>query len=283
MADVVVFGTGDYAEQADYYLNHDSPHRVVAFALSQDFIRETTFLDRPVIPFETVETEFPADKNRLFLPMSSRKMNKNRESFFHQICSKGYSPISYVSSQCVNHAAYIGKNCFILERSNIQPFSRIGDNCVIWCGTHIGHHSIVEDHSFISGNVTVSGRCKVGANCHVSANSVVNAGVELGQGTLLGLSSVAIKNTAPWTVYAGNPARNRRMSSLSIKFPLSRRIKTPTAFQRSLLRKQFTRSRNILVMMLPCYLIAVMIPVGFFEIPRFQSTVEFGVPLKNVV
>ena len=218
MADVVVFGTGDYAEQAAYYLGRDSPHNVVAFALSQDRIREPVFLDRPVIPFETVEAAFPPERFRFFAPMSSRRMNKDREHFFNKARSKGYSLISYVSSNCVNHAAHIGENCFILERSNIQPFTRVGDNCVIWCGTHIGHHTVIDDHTFISGQVAVSGRCKIGSHCHLSGGAVVDAGIELAQGTLLGLASVAIRKTEPWKIYTGNPARKRRISSLDVNF-----------------------------------------------------------------
>lgn len=218
MADVIVFGAGDYAEQADYYLEHDSPHRVVAFALSRDYIREATFLGRPVIAFETVETAFPPDRFRIFLPMSSRKMNRNRESFLNQARAKGYAPISYVSSQCANHASHIGENCFILERTNIQPHARIGDNCVIWCGTHIGHHSVIDDHNFLSGNVVISGRCRVRSHCHISAGAIVDAGVDLAQGTLLGLASVAVRNTEEWTVNMGNPARKRRISSRDFDF-----------------------------------------------------------------
>ncbi len=218
MADLIVFGTGDYAEQAEFYLRNDSPHKVSAFALSRDLIREATFLGRPVVAFETVETEFPPDRFRIFLPMSSRRMNRNRESFLGQARSKGYSPISYVSSNSTVHAAHVGENCFILERSNVQPFARIGDNCVIWSGTHIGHHSVIDDHTFISGNVCISGRCRVRSHCHVSAGAIVDAGVDLAQGTLLGLASVAVRNTEPWTVNTGNPARKRRISPLDFEF-----------------------------------------------------------------
>ncbi len=218
MADVIVFGTGDYAEQAEFYLRTDSPHRVVAFSLSADFVTTSHFLGRPVIAFEDVEKEKPPLNHRFFLPMSSREMNTSRESFCNQARAKGYSLISYVSSQCANFSAHIGDNCFILERSNIQPFVQIGDNTIIWCGTHIGHHSIIGDHSFLSGNVIISGRCEVGSHCHVSASAIVDAGVQLGQGTLLGLGSVALRNTDPWGVYTGNPARKRRMSSRDVKF-----------------------------------------------------------------
>jgi len=41
----------------------------------------------------------------------------------------------------------------------------------------------------------------------VGTNVVVNAGVTLGQGSVVGANSFVTKDTEPWTIYVGNPAR----------------------------------------------------------------------------
>jgi len=40
----------------------------------------------------------------------------------------------------------------------------------------------------------------------ICARASVGPGVNVGEGAVLGLASVATKDLAPWTVYAGSPA-----------------------------------------------------------------------------
>ncbi len=177
MAEVVIFGTGDYAAQAHYYLSKDSPHAVVAFCVSAAYRTADHFLNLPLVAFELVELRFPPDRYRFFLPMSGRRMNRDRQRFYLEAKAKGYACISYVSSRALLCDNDIGENCFILEGANIQPFASIGNNTVIWCSSHIGHHTIVGDHVFISSGVTVCGRCAIGPNSYISANAVIDDNV----------------------------------------------------------------------------------------------------------
>jgi sugar O-acyltransferase (sialic acid O-acetyltransferase NeuD family) len=218
MADIVLFGIGDYAQQAHYYLSNDSEHRVVAFTVSASYCKSDEFLGLPLVPFEDVERRFPPEDFSMFLPMSGRRMNRLRADFVAEARAKSYPLISYVSSRAMLNANAVGENCFILENTNIQPFATIGDNTVIWCNTHIGHHSTVGSDVFISSGVVVSGRCSIGPNSYLSANSVVDANVTLGQGTLLGIGSVISRRTEPWGIYTGSPARRRRISSADYEF-----------------------------------------------------------------
>ncbi|HTM78642.1 MAG TPA: putative colanic acid biosynthesis acetyltransferase [Devosia sp.] len=47
----------------------------------------------------------------------------------------------------------------------------------------------------------------IGRRAWVAANAFVGPGVTIGAGAVLGARGVAFKDLAPWTVYAGNPAR----------------------------------------------------------------------------
>ncbi len=66
MADVVIFGVGDYALQAHYYLTTDSPHRVAGFSVTSEWCTQSRFLDLPLIPFEEVEATFPPNSLQIF-------------------------------------------------------------------------------------------------------------------------------------------------------------------------------------------------------------------------
>jgi sugar O-acyltransferase (sialic acid O-acetyltransferase NeuD family) len=218
MADVVIFGIGDYAEQAHYYLSTDSPHRVVGFSVTSEWRKESRFHDLPLVPFEEIDKAFPPSEVSFFLPMSGRRMNRDRERFYKEAKSKGYSLISYVSSRAILCDNKIGENCFIFEGANLQPFAEVGDDSIVWCQTHVGHHSLIGDHVFISAGVTVSGRCRIGPYCYLSAHALIDANVTLAEGTLAALASVITRDTTPWGIYTGQPARRRKVSSADFNF-----------------------------------------------------------------
>ena len=204
---VVIFGAEDFAELAHYYLTHDSEYEIVAFSLTQEYLKETTFHDLPIVPFETIEESYPPQEFQFFAPMSPRRMNRLRESIYTQIKSKGYNLISYVSSKATVFNNEIGDNCFILEDNTLQPFTNIGNNVVLWSGNHIGHHGLVRDHAFFTSHVVMSGHCIVEPYSFLGVNSTIRDGVHLAEGTLVGMGACITKNTEEWGVYIGNPAK----------------------------------------------------------------------------
>lgn len=53
----------------------------------------------------------------------------------------------------------------------------------------------------------VTGTIEIGADAFVGAQSLVLPGIAIGEGAVVGAGSVVTKDVAPWTVVAGNPAR----------------------------------------------------------------------------
>lgn len=218
MAEVVIFGLGDYAEQTYYYLTNDSPHTVIAFSATADRCDTKVLFGLPLIPFEDLCEHYPPEKYKVFAPMSGRAMNRLREQFYFEIKAKGYELISYVSSRALLCDNEIGDNCFILEGANIQPFAQIGSNVVIWCGTHVGHHTSIEDHTFISSNVNICGRSVIGHHSYLSSDAVIDSNVKLAEGTLVSINTAIKRNTEPWGIYTGDPAKRRKVSSKDFNF-----------------------------------------------------------------
>jgi sugar O-acyltransferase (sialic acid O-acetyltransferase NeuD family) len=207
MAKVIIFGIQDFASLAHYYLKTDSAHEVVGFTVNEQYIpSEKTFEGKPVFPFETIEKKISPDEYMLFAPMSPKKMNKLREQVYNEIKSKGYQMISYVSSKATCFNGAIGDNCFILENNTIQPFTKIGNNVVLWSGNHIGHHSIIKDHVLFTSHVVLSGHCVVEENSFFGVNSTVRDGITIRKGSLIAMSASIFKDTEEWGVYKGNPA-----------------------------------------------------------------------------
>lgn len=208
MKKVVLFGINDFAELAHYYLTNDSDYDVVAFSIDEEYMGgQKVFKGLPIVPFEEVEKHYPPSDFDFFAPMSARKMNQLREQVYYKIKEKGYSLISYISSKATICNNEIGDNCFILEDNTIQPFTKIGNNVILWSGNHIGHHSEIKDHIMFTSHVVLSGHCVVENNCFLGVNATIRDGITLKEGTLVAMSSSIIKDTEDWSIYIGNPAK----------------------------------------------------------------------------
>jgi sugar O-acyltransferase (sialic acid O-acetyltransferase NeuD family) len=215
MAKLILFGTGDIAQLANYYFDIDSEHEVVAFTVNKNYITSPQFEGKPVVAFETLAQQYPPSEYKLFIALSYADMNRIRAQKYSEAKLMGYELISYISSKCSYLSQFkVGDNCFILEDNTIQPFVKIGSNVTLWSGNHIGHHSIIHDHNFISSHVVISGHCEIESNCFLGVNSTLAHKVKIASGTLLGAGVVISKNTEANRVYVANrPIMLEKMSN----------------------------------------------------------------------
>ena len=209
MSKVVIFGIQDFASLAHFYLKEDSPHEVVAFSVSREYMpAEASFEGTPIVPFEDLERAYPPEDFKFFAPMSHRKMNSLRQDIYDQAVKKGYDCLSYVSSKAsVFSNVKIGKNCFILEDNTIQPFVTVGNNVVLWSGNHIGHHSVIKDHVLFTSHVVLSGHCVIEPYSFFGVNATLRDGLHVAEGTLVAMGACVTRDTEPWGVYTGIPAK----------------------------------------------------------------------------
>lgn len=216
---IVIFGTGDIAQIANYYFEIDSDFEVVAFTVNKEYIKEETFESKPVVAFEDIENTYPAAEYGMFIALSYTQMNKIRESKFNESKAKGYNLVSYVSSKCSYMSQFKhGDNCFIFEDNTIQPFVKIGDNVTLWSGNHIGHHSTIGSHLFISSHVVISGHCEVENNCFLGVNATIHNGVKIAKESLLGAGAIIAKDTEEKGVYLPPPSTKFKKNSDELNF-----------------------------------------------------------------
>lgn len=199
---IIIFGTGDIAQIANYYFSIDSNYDVYAFTVDKDYINEPTYEGKPLVAFEDITTLYPPSEYKMFIALSYAKMNKVREQKYHEAKAKGYILASYISSKCTYLSQYAcGDNCFIFEDNTIQPFVQIGNNVTLWSGNHIGHHSVIKDHNFVSSHVVISGHCTIESNCFLGVNSTLAHKVTIAKETLLGAGVVISKDTEEKRIY----------------------------------------------------------------------------------
>lgn len=207
MAKVVVFGVGQMAEVAHFYLTHDSEHEVVAFTLDREYIEDECHFGLPVIPFDEIESSFAPSSFAMFVPISYRKVNKARAEKYAEAKQKGYELVSYVSSKATTWPGLsIGDNCFIFENNVIQPFVKIGSNVIMWSGNHVGHHTKIGDHCFIASHAVISGSVVVEPYCFIGVNATIRDNITLAAEGVIGAGALITKPTEPKGVYLGATA-----------------------------------------------------------------------------
>jgi sugar O-acyltransferase (sialic acid O-acetyltransferase NeuD family) len=203
MSDIVVFGTSQAAEMADFYFTHDSDDRVVGFTVDGDRLGEARFLGRPVVPFETAAAAFPPDSVRIFIAVGYSKVNALRAAKVAEARAMGYGLASYLSSRATVFSGFkLEENCFILEDNTIQPFARIGANVTLWSGNHIGHHSIIEDDVFVTSHAVISGGVRIGRGSFVGVNVTIRDQVTIGQRCVLGAGALVLEDQPDFSVVA---------------------------------------------------------------------------------
>jgi sugar O-acyltransferase (sialic acid O-acetyltransferase NeuD family) len=214
MAKLVIFGAGDIAKLAHYYLTHDSDHEVVAFTVDPAYRNAQTFLGLPLIDFDKIKDVYPPTGYKMFIAVSYVRMNKVRAEKYFRAKALGYELVSYVSSRCSFLTDYpVGDNCFILEDNTIQPFVKIGNNVTLWSGNHIGHDSIIEDHCFLASHIVVSGNVHIHPYCFIGVNATIRNSIAIARGTLIGAGAIIMKDTIEKGVYLQHQAELSKKNS----------------------------------------------------------------------
>ncbi|MCU7548499.1 N-acetyltransferase [Chitinophagaceae bacterium LB-8] len=119
--------------------------------------------------------------------------------------------------------AVIGDNCNVCAHVLIENDVVIGDNVTIKSGVQIWDGVQLENNVFVGPNVTFTNdlipRSKIypehfaktivkfGAS--IGANATIVAGITIGEHALIGAGSVVTKNIPAFTIWYGNPAKQK--------------------------------------------------------------------------
>jgi sugar O-acyltransferase (sialic acid O-acetyltransferase NeuD family) len=103
--------------------------------------------------------------------------------------------------------ARLGTNVLVMAGAVVTSNAAIGDHVCVLPNTVIHHDVTVGNFSLIGANVAVAGGVSIGDNCYIGSGTNIMNGVRIGERSLVGLGSNVIRDVAPDTTVAGNPAR----------------------------------------------------------------------------
>ena len=211
--EIIIFGTGEFAQEIFLYLEKFSKLKVVAFTIHKEFIKGKKLYEKPIIPFEEIENNYPSNEVSMLICIGFSKMNKKREKIFLEVKNKNYKLENFIHpSNHVWNELEIGENCIILENNVIRPHVRIGNNVIIENNNVISHHCIIKDNCYITSQAIIAGHVTIESNCFLGINCTIRNRIKIAKESLIGAGAVILKNTKEKEVYSVNTVMLSRKS-----------------------------------------------------------------------
>lgn len=209
---LIIFGAGILGHLAYEYFSKDSDYDVVCFTVQSEFLKENSFCDLPVVPFEDIESKYSPLEYEMYIALGWYRLNQNRTIFYNKAKEKGYTLASYISSKAfVWGDVEIGDNCFIMENCILQPKVKIGNNVTLWSACCVEHFSEIKDNVTLVSRVAVAGNTKIKENCFIGVNASIGDNLVIEKDNFIAMGSVVRKSTIENSVYEGNPAKRNRI------------------------------------------------------------------------
>lgn len=113
---------------------------------------------------------------------------------------RGSAKVWYPPNLVMHERALIGPrvNCYNMGMITLERGAMVSQDANL-CG---GTHNFDDPHFQL-----VAREIRIGAQAWVCAEAFVGPGAQVGEGTVVGARCVVFGTLAPWTVYAGNPAK----------------------------------------------------------------------------
>ena len=211
--EIIIFGTGEFAQEIFIYLEKFSEFKVVAFTIHKEFIKEEKLYEKPIIPFEEIENNYSPNEVSMIICVGFSKMNKKREKIFLEVKNKNYKLENFIHpSNYVWDELEIGENCIILENNVIRPHVKIGNDVIIENNNVISHHCIIKDHCYITSQAIIAGHVTIESNCFLGINCTIRNRIKIEKESLIGAGAVILKNTKEKEVYSANTVMLSRKS-----------------------------------------------------------------------
>ncbi len=113
----------------------------------------------------------------------------------------------------IHPTAYLMEGTTIGAGSLMAPYSitsfgaTVGDYSFVFSGGFLGHDCCVKDFCTIAGSAVIGARVQVNEGAHVGLNASIREDITIGNYSIIGMGSVVVRSTEPYSIVAGNPAK----------------------------------------------------------------------------
>jgi UDP-N-acetylglucosamine acyltransferase len=104
----------------------------------------------------------------------------------------------------------VGARCRIREGATLNigtegggGVTRVGDDCLIMTGAHVGHDAQIGNRVILVNNVAIAGHCVLGDDVIVGGLSGVHQFVRIGRGAIIGAVTMVTNDVLPYGLVQG--------------------------------------------------------------------------------
>ena len=102
---------------------------------------------------------------------------------------------------------YIGTGVVMAPLVQLSPGAVIGDNCILYANSFVGHDSILGRCVVVANNASIGGYINIERGVHIGSNASIRERITIGEFSVIGMGSVVLNDVPPNTIVAGNPAQ----------------------------------------------------------------------------
>ncbi|MDX5362077.1 MAG: acyl-ACP--UDP-N-acetylglucosamine O-acyltransferase [Alphaproteobacteria bacterium] len=121
-------------------------------------------------------------------------------------------------------ALVVGARTVIREHATLNPgteggggLTRVGANCLIMVGAHVGHDCSIGDHVILVNNATCAGHVQIGDHAILGGLSAVHQFVRIGRHAMVGGMSGVEHDIIPFGLVTGNRAVLQGLNLVGLK------------------------------------------------------------------
>jgi len=118
----------------------------------------------------------------------------------------------------------IGARNKIRESVSINPGTRggggvtkIGDDCLLMLGSHVGHDCIIGNSVVIANNSAIAGHVIIGDNVTIGGLSGIHQFCRIGEGAMVGALSMVSNDIIPYSIVVGDRPRLSGLNLIGLK------------------------------------------------------------------
>ncbi len=104
----------------------------------------------------------------------------------------------------------VGQRCRIREGATLNTgteggggLTRIGDDCLLMTGAHVGHDAVLGDRVILANQVAIAGHCVIGDDVIIGGLSGIHQFVRIGRGAIIGAVTMVTNDVVPFGLVQG--------------------------------------------------------------------------------
>lgn len=126
--------------------------------------------------------------------------------------------------------------------------TRIGDDNLFLCYSHVAHECEVANHTIFSNNATIAGHVTVGNHAIISGLSAVHQFCRIGEHAMVGGLARIVRDVPPFMIVEGNPSQTRGVNAVGLSrrgFSAEDLRCLKTAFKKLFLKKELNMAAQV--------------------------------------